>query len=161
MDSITVDGRELAITRATEADVPALAALLADDELGAQRESDDLAPYVFAFQEIDKDDNQFLVAARDEGGTVVATMQLTVIPVLSRGGAKRLQIEAVRVSAVLRGSGLGSALIRWAHAYGQQRGATLAQLTSDKSRVDAHRFYAALRYEASHEGFKRALWPPL
>jgi GNAT superfamily N-acetyltransferase len=84
-------------------------------------------------------------------------MQLTLIPGLSRGGAKRLHIEAVRVAASARGGGLGSALFDWAHAYGRSRGATLAQLTSDKSRSGAHRFYEKLGYRASHEGFKYQL----
>lgn len=157
MDAITVNGQRILIRRATEADVPELVALLADDELGAARESGDLAAYLAAFRQIDQDRNQFLVAAHDEAGTLVATMQLTIIPGLSRGGTMRLQIEAVRTATAVRGSGLGAALLQWAHTYGKRHGATLAQLTSDKSRTDAHRFYAALGYEATHEGFKLAL----
>ena len=84
-------------------------------------------------------------------------MQLTLLPCLARGGAKRLHIEAVRLSSSTRGSGLGTALFEWAHEYGRQHGAVVAQLTSDKSRSDAHRLYARLGYTASHEGFKRSL----
>jgi GNAT superfamily N-acetyltransferase len=84
-------------------------------------------------------------------------MQLTLIPGLARGGAKRLQIEAVRLATSTRGSGLGAALFEWAHAYGERHGATLALLSSDKTRIDAHRFYDRLGYQASHEGFKRPL----
>ena len=84
-------------------------------------------------------------------------MQLTLIPGLARSGATRLQIEAVRLTSKARGAGLGAALFEWAHAYGKAHGATLSQLTSDKARTDAHRFYDRLSYQASHEGFKRAL----
>ena len=94
---------------------------------------------------------------RDEDGVLVGTMQLTLIPGLARGGTKRLQIEAVRLSSATRGTGLGTAMFEWAHAFGNRHGATLAQLTSDKTRVDAHRFYDRLGYRASHEGLKRRI----
>ena len=97
-----------------------------------------------------------VVVVRD-GDTVAATAQLTVIPGLSRGGATRLQIEAVRVASPWRGRGLGGALLEWAHEHGRARGAVLSQLTTDASRVDAHRFYERLGYEASHLGLKRPL----
>ncbi|WP_182523627.1 GNAT family N-acetyltransferase [Nocardioides dongkuii] len=157
MTTLSVDGRRYEVARATESDVAALVALLADDVLGAQRESADLAPYLAAFGEIDRDPNQLLLAVRDEGGDVVGTMQLTLIPGLARGGTKRLQVEGVRLAPSTRGSGLGTALFDWAHEYGRRHGATLAQLTSDKTRADAHRFYERLGYEASHEGLKRPL----
>ena len=157
MESLDLDGRRFTIARATESDVPALVALLADDVLGVQRESTEVEPYLVAFQEIDRDPHQFLVAVRDAEDNLVATMQLTLIPGLARGGAKRLQIEAVRLASGTRGTGLGTALFEWAHHYGHQHGATLAQLTTDKTRTDAHRFYDRLGYQASHEGFKRPL----
>lgn len=91
---------------------------------------------------------------RDEGGAAAGTLQLTFIPGLSRGGAKRLVVEGVRVHSGTRGSGLGAALMEWAQEQGRSRGATLVQLTSDKRRTDAHRFYERLGYEATHEGFK-------
>jgi GNAT superfamily N-acetyltransferase len=84
-------------------------------------------------------------------------MQLSLIPGLARGGTKRLLIEAVRVARSARGSGLGTALLGWAHDWGRAHGASLAQLTSDKTRVEAHRFYERLGYVASHEGFKSDL----
>ena len=84
-------------------------------------------------------------------------MQLTLVPGLARQGAKRLQIEAVRLASGTRGRGLGTALFDWAHEYGRKQGATLAQLTSDKTRTDAHRFYDGLGYRASHQGYKRPL----
>ena len=157
VDELEIDGRRFRVARATQDDLSALVALLADDPLGSTRESGDLEPYRVAFREIDRDPHQLLVAVRDGGGEVVGTMQLTLIPGLSRGGTTRLQIEGVRVGASARGAGLGAALIEWAHAYGRRHGATLAQLTSDKTRTDAHRFYVGLGYEATHEGFKRPL----
>ncbi|MCF2571808.1 GNAT family N-acetyltransferase [Brevibacterium sp. UCMA 11754] len=100
----------------------------------------------------------------DEGGrarpsdtgsaAVVGTLQLTLIPSLSRRGSTRLQIEAVRIGPDAQGLGLGTAVFEWAHACGRRFGASLAQLTTDKSRTDAQRFYARLGYEASHEGLK-------
>lgn len=157
IDSVIVSEHEFRLERADATDVPALVALLADDQLGATRESRDQAPYLAAFEEIDADPRHLLVAVRDEAGEIVATMQLTLLPGLSRGGTKRLQIEAVRVGAGARGSGLGRVLLEWAHDHGRRHGATLAQLTSDKARGDAHRFYEQIGYRASHEGFKLAL----
>jgi GNAT superfamily N-acetyltransferase len=157
VETLDLDGRRFSVSRASESDVPDLAALLADDALGAHRESTDVEPYAVAFQEIDRDPNQLLVAVRDVDGHIVGTMQLTLIPGLARAGAKRLQIERVRLASSTRGTGLGTALFVWAHEYGQRHGATLAQLTTDKTRTDAHRFYDRLGYRASHEGFKRPL----
>ena len=150
---LRIDGRSFRVARASRADVPELVTLLADDVIGSTREGEDLAPYLTAFEAIDRDPAQLLVTVRDEEDTV-GTMQLTLIPGLSRGGALRLQIEAVRVAASARGGGLGSALFEWAAAYGRERGASLVQLTTDKQRSDAHRFYEGLGYVASHEGFK-------
>ncbi|MEJ6550323.1 GNAT family N-acetyltransferase [Corynebacterium sp. USCH3] len=139
-----------------------IVALLTDDVLGQTRESSSLDPYMVALTEIDADPAHFLLIVREgrddrDGGPAVATMQLTIVPGMSRGGAKRLQIEAVRVAAGTRGTGLGSALFDWAHDYGRTRGATLAQLTSDVTRTDAHRFNGRLGYTASHQGFKLIL----
>lgn len=157
MDTLTLDGRRYTVGRATAADLPELVALLADDVLGRERESTDLAPYGQAFARIDRDSNQLLVAVRDASGGLVATTQLTLLPSLSRGGATRLQIEAVRVAAATRGSGLGSALLAWAHDWGRAQGATLAQLTTDTARADALRFYERLGYVPSHVGLKLPL----
>jgi len=150
------DGR-FTVQRARAEDVPALVDLLADDRLGAKRETADMAAYHEAFRVIDQDPNQFLAAVRNSDGDLVGTMQLTLIPGLSRGGALRLQIEAVRVAASARGGGIGVAMLGWAHDYGRRHGARLAQLTTDKTRPDAHRFYAKVGYEATHEGLKLAL----
>jgi GNAT superfamily N-acetyltransferase len=138
-------------------DLPHLVELLRDDPLGSGRENDDLAPYESAFMAIDSDPNHLLAVVRDAQNTIAGTMQLTLLPGLARGGMTRLQIEAVRVAASHRGSGLGAAMFAWAHHQGRQHGATLAQLTTDKSRDDAHRFYERLGYRASHEGMKMDL----
>ncbi|MFI6059485.1 GNAT family N-acetyltransferase [Streptomyces sp. NPDC051286] len=147
----------LEIRPAAPTDIPAVVAMLADDPLGAQRESpDDLAPYHAAFQRFADDPNQHLVVAVREGG-VVGTLQLTVVPGLSRRGSTRSIIEGVRVHADERGSGLGTRLIQWAVDESRRQNCQLVQLTSDATRTDAHRFYERLGFTASHVGFKLAL----
>lgn len=145
------------VERATSADLPAMVAMLRDDPLGAGRESDDLAIYDSAFAAINDDPNQFLAVVRSSDNELAGMMQLTLIPGLSRGAATRLLIESVRIASAFRGSGLGTAMFEWAHECGRLNGASLAQLTSDKLREDAHRFYLRLGYTASHQGFKRPL----
>jgi GNAT superfamily N-acetyltransferase len=148
---------EIIFREARRDDVPAIIALLADDPLGAQREAPTAdAAYLRAFEEIDADPRNELVVA-DRGGEVVGTLQLTVIPSLSRRGARRAQLEAVRVRADLRGAGLGRRLIGWAIDRAREHGCSLVQLTTDKRRADAHRFYASLGFAATHEGMKLAL----
>ena len=147
-----------ALRRALEADLPVIVELLAADQLGATRDSaDDLEPYAVAWRAIDGDPAQQLLVATDDAGAVVATMQLTLIPGLARRGALRMQIEAVRVHEAHRSSGLGGAMMRWAIDDSRRRGCALVQLTSDKSRRDAHRFYERLGFVPSHEGFKLLL----
>lgn len=157
MDHITTKGGTVTVTRAAHRDVPEIVALLRDDDIGAGREGADLTVYETAFFHVDADPNQLLVIARDERDRPVGTMQLTFVPGLSRGGALRMHVEGVRIASSARGIGLGSALFAWAHAQGRARGAALAQLTSDKRRADAHRFYEQLGYERTHEGFKLQL----
>lgn len=138
-------------------DLPAIIALLADDEIGAARETpDDREPYEASFGAIDADPNQ-LLAVGERGGQVVATVQVTFIPGLSRRGTWRAQIEGVRVASSARGAGLGESLVRWAIEQARGRGCALVQLTSDTRRQQAHRFYGRLGFEASHTGFKLAL----
>ncbi len=145
------------LRRAQKGDLPQILALLADDQLGAARESsDDLAPYELAFDAIDADPSHLLVVG-ELNGNVVATFQLSFIPGLSRKGSWRAQVEAVRVSDVLRGQGVGALMIEWAIERARERGCSLVQLTTDKSRVDAHRFYERLGFVASHEGMKLTL----
>lgn len=148
---------DLDIRPAVADDIPAIVALLADDPLGAQRESpDDLAPYRAALQRLAADPNQHLTVAVREG-RVIGTLQLTVIPGLSRRGAVRSIVEAVRVHADERGSGLGTQLIEWAIDESRRQGCQLVQLTSDAKRTDAHRFYRRLGFTDSHVGFKLQL----
>ncbi|RNL71929.1 GNAT family N-acetyltransferase [Streptomyces sp. I6] len=148
---------DLLIRPASRSDVPAIVAMLADDPLGAQRESlDDPAPYLAAFTRLAEDPNQHLVVAERDGRTI-GTLQLTIVPGLSRRGATRSIIEAVRIHADERGSGLGTRLVEWAVEESRRHGCLLVQLTSDVSRTDAHHFYERLGFEASHVGFKRAL----
>lgn len=143
--------------RARREDVEAIVHMLADDQLGATRDSaDDLEPYLRAFEAIDADPQQLLVVAASDDGPV-ATLQLSIIPGLARRGALRGQIEAVRVRADHRGAGLGAELVQWAIDESRRRGCALVQLTSDTSRAGAHRFYERLGFSPSHTGFKLRL----
>jgi GNAT superfamily N-acetyltransferase len=141
------------VHRARAADVPAIVALLRDDAIGAGREAADDPAYAAAFAAVDADPRQLLLVVRDASG-VAATMQVTFIPGLSRGGALRAQLEAVRVAPRLRGSGLGSAFLGWVLAECRRRGARIAQLTTDARRTDARRFYERAGFVASHLGMK-------
>lgn len=148
------------LRRAEAADLPAIVGLLAADELGAARDgvrdAADLAAYERAFRAIDGDPAHLLLVAESPDG-IAATLQLSFIPGLARRGSLRAQIEAVRVAGGYRGSGLGTAIFKWAIGEGRRRGCSLVQLTTDKSRTDAHRFYERLGFVASHEGLKLAL----
>ncbi|MET8503771.1 GNAT family N-acetyltransferase [Streptomyces sp. NPDC004787] len=148
---------DLEIRSARRDDLPAIVAMLADDPLGAQRESpDDLTPYTAAFDRLAGDPHQHLVVAEREG-RVVGTLQLTIIPGLSRRGTTRSIVEGVRIHAEERGGGLGGRLIEWAIEESRRQDCGLVQLTSDVTRTDAHRFYERLGFEPSHVGFKLSL----
>lgn len=147
------------IRRATRADLSEIVRLIADDQLGQTREvwQEPLPEgYIHAFESISKDPNQFL-AVLEKTGKVVGTFQLTFIPGISHQGSTRAQVEAVRIEASLRGRGLGQAMIQWAIAYSRNKGCHMMQLTSNKSRKEAHRFYERLGFEISHEGMKLKL----
>ncbi|MFJ8210041.1 GNAT family N-acetyltransferase [Streptomyces sp. NPDC096033] len=147
----------LTIRPAIEADLPAIVAMLADDPLGATRESpDDLAPYARALKRLTDDPHQHVVVAV-RGERVVGTLQLTFVPGLSRRGSTRSIIEGVRIHADERGSGLGTRFIEWAIDRSREENCQLVQLTSDVSRTDAHRFYERLGFTPSHVGFKLQL----
>ena len=149
----------LEFRRATAEDLPGIVALLADDELGRVREdsSEPLnARYINAFAAIDKDSNQLLTVVELDS-ELAGCLQLTFIPGLSRLGMWRGQIESVRIAASQRGEGLGRKMFEWAIEECRQRGCELVQLTTDKSRPDALRFYESLGFEASHEGMKLSL----
>jgi GNAT superfamily N-acetyltransferase len=151
---------------ATRADVPAILELMADDEVSRARDAaagrDAVVPegadaaYWAAFEAIDADPRNELIVA-DDDGTVVGTCQLTFTPSLSRRGAERMTIEAVRVRSDTRGRGIGRAMMAWALDRARERGCGLAQLTTDKRRTDAQRFYVSLGFVASHEGMKITL----
>ncbi|GII77387.1 GNAT family acetyltransferase [Sphaerisporangium rufum] len=135
-------------------DVPLIVAMLADDPVAAGREGDPDDPaYLAAFDAIDADPRQELIVATVDG-EVAGTLQITFIPGLSRRGGERALIEAVRVGAGRRGQGLGRTMIQWAVDRARDRGCRLVQLTTDRTRSDAHRFYASLGFVDSHVGFK-------
>ena len=140
-------------------DLPAIVAMLADDQKGAAREEASLpldSGYTAAFDAIAADPNQrLLVTERD--GAIIGTMQLSFLPGLSHKGAWRGQIEAVRVTSDLRGAGIGAAMIEWAIEACRERGCQMVQLTSHRDREAAHRFYDRLGFTQSHAGFKLKL----
>lgn len=149
---------EVVLRRATLQDADAVIALLADDPVSSSRgdvaSDDDRPAYEKALVEIIADpSNDIVVAVLD--GRVVGTLQLTSIPGMARRGARRLLVEAVRVSSGLRSTGIGTAMMRWvSDAAAPALGAAMVQLTSDAARVDAHRFYERIGYVGSHRGFK-------
>jgi GNAT superfamily N-acetyltransferase len=157
LGELSVQGSRVVLREAVEDDVPTLVRLLAADQLGATRDGvsgdDDLQPYLEAFRAIDADDSHLLLSAEADG-EVVATMQLSFLPGLARRGALRAQIEAVRVREDYRDRGLGAAVFDWAISESRRRGCALVQLTTDRTRADAHRFYERLGFVASHEGLK-------
>ncbi|MBT2442369.1 GNAT family N-acetyltransferase [Streptomyces sp. ISL-36] len=144
---------------ATRAELPAVLALLADEEKVVDPASVTEA-YERAFADIEGDPRNEILVLVDEDGTVVGSLQATYIPGLGKGGAERALIEAVRIRADRRGGGLGRELIRRAVERAGERGCALVQLTSDKRRTEAHRFYASLGFARSHDGFKLVLRPP-
>ena len=154
-------GSSLVILRRAEVgDLPAIIGLLAADQLGTTRDgvrtAGDLAAYQAAFAAIDRDPAHLLVVAQS-GQDIAATLQLSFLPGLARRGALRAQIEAVRVHEAYRNRGLGAAIVAWAINESRRRHCTLMQLTTDKSRTAAHRFYERLGFTASHEGMKLRL----
>ncbi|EJN02297.1 GNAT family N-acetyltransferase [Phyllobacterium sp. YR531] len=149
----------LIFRKAVQSDLSHLIALLADDEIGQTREvvSDPVdGAYIQAFRAIGDDPNQLLVTVlHDE--TIIGCMQLSYIPGLSRSGMWRGQIESVRIAAGYRDQGIGRRMIEWAISNFKERGCGLVQLTSDKTRLDALRFYASLGFNPTHEGYKLSL----
>jgi len=147
--------------KATIRDVKAIIDLLLEDELGQSREQggDKLDQrYLDAFALIDADPNQHLIVT-ELAEEIVGTCHLTIMPSLTFTGSTRMQIEAVRVSAKLRGQKIGEWMIEQAIAYGRSRGASLIQLTTNKKRPRAKTFYEKLGFESSHEGMKLHLMP--
>lgn len=142
---------------ATRDDLPDIVRMLANDQLGAIREDvRDLPIYEAAFAAIASDPNQLLVVGELDG-RVVATMQLTFIPGLSHRGSWRAQLEAVRVDESVRGRGIGESMVEWACTQARERGCRIVQLTTNRVREDAHRFYERFGFVASHVGMKLTL----
>lgn len=143
--------------KATREDVHAIVRLLANDKLGEQRE-DFKTPlperYYAAFENIKKDANQELIVLEKEDGAIIGTLQLSFIQYLTYQGGIRAQIEAVRIREDQRGKGIGEQLFTWAIERAKERGAHLIQLTTDKKRPEALRFYEKLGFQATHEGMK-------
>jgi GNAT superfamily N-acetyltransferase len=150
---------DLIFRRAVRADVPAIVRMLADDMLGSQREknSDPLpASYYTAFEQIDRDPNHEQIVA-ELGGEVIGALHLIFLPSISYQGGLRAQIESVRVESKYRSRGIGAQMMAHAVQRATERGAHIVQLTTEKSRADAHRFYERLGFNASHVGMKRKL----
>lgn len=165
---VTVAGRAFSITKATKNDVRPIVELLTDDVLGVGREGwqENAEAYERAFDLIEVSPDNALLTVREARGAsseepgedepipLVGTFQMTFLPGISRKGMSRLQVEAVRVADDYQSMGLGSALMRWAIDCARHSGCGLVQLTTDKTRADAHRFYDRLGFEATHEGYK-------
>lgn len=149
---------EITVRLATAADLPRIVGMLADDMLGRQREAaGELPPsYLEAFRAIDADPNNELLVACF-GADVVATLQLTFTPSLSFRGTWRATIESVRTDSALRGRGIGAALMAAAIERSRERGCGIVQLSTNKTRDDARRFYEHLGFVATHEGMKLML----
>ena len=150
---------QLVFRKALLADIPDLVSMLSDDELGALRE-DSSRPlnqkYLQAFSEIDSDANNELTVVESDG-EVVGMLQLTFIPYLTYIGSWRCLVEGVRIHSDHRGQGLGAKFLQWAIERARERDCGIVQLTSDKKRPSALRFYESLGFEATHEGFKLRL----
>jgi GNAT superfamily N-acetyltransferase len=145
--------------QANEDDLVAIVALLADDILGAKRErfvQPLPSSYYAAFKAIQRDpNNELIVCTRDTA--VIGVLQLTFIPYLTYQGSWRALIEGVRVASSERNSGVGALLFEYAIARAREQGCFMVQLTTDKTRPDALRFYEKLGFKASHEGMKLML----
>lgn len=147
---------ELVYRNAVENDLPALIQMLADDDLGGKREDFSVvlnSNYIAAFNSIESDPNNELIVAC-YNNNIIGMLQLTFIPYLTYIGSWRCLIEGVRIHSKHRGQGLGRKTFEWAIARAQAKKCRLIQLTSDKTRIDALRFYESLGFIASHEGFK-------
>ena len=145
---------------ATEKDLEQIVSLLADDVLGSQRERYEIplpTSYIKAFEAITADPNNELVVADNGNEEVIGVLQITFTPYLTHQGGWRATIEGVRTSTSVRGKGVGSELIKFAIQRAKERGCHLVQLTTDKQRQDAIRFYERLGFQATHEGMKLKL----
>jgi GNAT superfamily N-acetyltransferase len=152
---------DLRFRLATRADVPSIVRMLADDDLGGQREryaeADPLPEgYYSAFELISRDPNHELIVA-ERNGEVIGTLHLMFLPSISFQGGLRAQVESVRVDKCIQSQGIGSQMMKWTLERAKRRGAHVVQLTTHKSRLDAHRFYERLGFKGSHLGMKLSL----
>lgn len=139
---------------ATESDLPEIISIMQDDILGKNRENkDDLDNYIKAFHEIQQSpDNNLIVILKDN--QIIGTFQITITAYLALNGTKRATIESVHMTSNLRGKGYGTQMMQYAISLAKEKGAKLLQLTTNKKRIDAHRFYQKLGFVPSHEGMK-------
>jgi len=147
---------QINIREAKRADVPAIVALFKDDILGSKREvCDESVPFSYyrAFDTI-KDNKSNMMIVSEINGNIVGTLQIIYITNMSYQGARRAVIEGVHVDSSHRNCGIGKYMMQWAIAEAKAKGCRIVQLTSNKQRKDAHRFYERLGFKASHEGFK-------
>lgn len=143
--------------KAIEKDVSKIVEMIADDELGKKIENFKIPlpnEYLEAFKKIVSDENQELIVVENKNGEVIGTLQLTFIQYLTYGGGIRAQIEAVRIRKDKRGLGIGKTMFEWAIKRAKERKAHLLQLTTDKKRPKAIKFYEDLGFKKSHEGMK-------
>jgi GNAT superfamily N-acetyltransferase len=162
MDTTNADSNGIVIRRARREDVSRIASLIMlgaphPDKTGAPIAAEAAHPaYLDAFAEIEASGNTTLFVA-EQAGAVIGTFQVTLIPGLAARGRKRAKFESVHVAPEWRGRGVGAVMIAHALEFSRAQGAGLAELTSQKARPDAHRFYVRLGFEQSHEGFKMVL----
>jgi GNAT superfamily N-acetyltransferase len=150
---------EVTFRLAKREDLSSIVRMLAEDDLGSQREMyDEPLPdsYIRAFEQIGNDPNHELIVA-ESNGEVIGTLHLIFIPSISYQGGLRAQVESVRVGRNYRGQGIGSEMMKWVIERAQGRDAHLVQLTTHKSREGAHRFYERLGFTKSHLGMKLSL----
>ncbi|WP_299114785.1 GNAT family N-acetyltransferase [uncultured Winogradskyella sp.] len=143
--------------KATEKDIAKIVEMIADDELGKKRENFKLPlpnEYIKAFKNINSDNNQELIVVESKDSEVIGTLQLSFIQYLTYRGGVRAQIEAVRIRKDKRGLGIGKTMFQWAINSAKERNAHLLQLTTDKKRPEAIKFYEDLGFIKSHEGMK-------
>ena len=143
--------------KAIDKDISTIVKMIADDELGKQREDYQIplpSEYIEAFDKISADENQELIVVENEELEIIGTLQLSFIQYLTYRGGIRAQIEAVRIRKDNRGKGIGKKMFQWAINRARERNAHLLQLTTDKKRPEAIRFYEDLGYVSSHEGMK-------
>lgn len=151
--------QDVIFRNARRADVPAIVRMLADDDLGSQREKyQEPLPesYLAAFEQLDRDDNHELIVA-ELHGEVIGTLHLMFLPSLSYQGGLRAQVESVRVDTKCQNQGIGSKMMKWAIERARERGAHIVQLTTHQTRTNAHRFYQRLGFTGSHLGMKLSL----